>query len=209
MPSVYTGGMQQEIEVKFLNVDFDDVRARLKKLGAVCEQPMRLMRRVVIDYPDRKLQATGDSWVRVRDEGDKITLTFKRTTEHEFGGAQEIEVSVSDYQKTIDIFLAMGLIVHTDQETKRETWKLGEVEVVLDEWPWIPPFIEIEGMSHDKVKSAAEALGYRWNDAVFGSAVVAYEHHYPRSKDTGVKISQEPEIKFSLPVPDWLKKGAE
>lgn len=207
MSSVYTGGMQQEIEVKFLNVDFDDIRARLKKLGAVCEQPMRLMHRVVIDYPDRTLQATKDSWLRVRDEGDKITLTFKKTTEHEFGGAQEIEVEVSDYQKTIDIFLAMGLIVHTDQETKRETWKLGDVEVVLDEWPWIPPFIEIEGKSEVSVQKTAEQLGLDWNNAVFGSAVVVYQVHYPNGTDVGINISREPNIKFDLPVPAWLGKG--
>lgn len=199
--------MQQEIEVKFLNVDFDDIRAKLKKLGAVCEQPMRLMRRVVIDYPDRKLQATGDSWVRVRDEGDKITLTFKKTTEHEFGGAHEIEVTVSDYQKTIDIFLAMGLVVHTDQETRRETWKLGDVEVVLDEWPWIKPFIEIEGGSESDVQQVAAQLGLDWNNAVFGSAVVAYQIAYPEAPDVGVKISKEPKIKFDLPVPAWLEKG--
>ena len=198
--------MQQEIEVKFLDVEFEDIRAKLKKLGAVCEQQMRLMRRVVIDYPDRKLQATGDSWVRVRDEGDKITLTFKKTTEHEFGGAHEIEVTVSDYQKTIDIFLAMGLVVHTDQETRRETWKLNDVEVVLDEWPWLNPFIEIEGNSEEDVKAVAQQLGLDWNDAVFGSVTTAYRAQYPAiSQDE--HISTIPEIKFGLPMPTWFKKG--
>ena len=195
--------MQQEIEVKFLNVDFDDVRARLKKLGAVCEQPMRLMRRVVIDYPDRKMQATGDSWVRVRDEGDKVTLTFKKTTEHEFGGAHEIETTVGDYQKTIDIFLAVGLVVHTTQETKRETWKIDGVEVVLDEWPWLNPYIEIEGLSEQAVKDVAQKLGYDWKDAVFGSVTTAYRHQYPAiTKDE--HISEIPEIKFDLPAPEWF-----
>lgn len=200
--------MQQEIEVKFLNVDFDDVRAKLKAIGAVCEQPMRLMRRVVIDYPDRKLQATGDSWVRVRDEGDKVTLTFKKTTEHEFGGAHEIETIVGDYQKTIDIFLAIGLIVHTAQETKRETWKIDGVEVVLDEWPWLNPYIEIEGLSEQAVKDVAQKLGYDWNDAVFGSVTTAYRHQYPAiTKDE--HISQIPEIKFDLSAPEWFTKGKE
>lgn len=35
--------MKTEIEVKFVDVDINDVRARLKKAGAVCEQPMRDM----------------------------------------------------------------------------------------------------------------------------------------------------------------------
>jgi adenylate cyclase, class 2 len=196
--------MQQEIECKFLNVDHQEVRKKLKKLGAVCEHPMRLMRRVVIDYPDRRMQVDGDSWVRVRDEGDKVTLTYKQAIEHEFGGAQEIEVGVSDYQKTIDIFLAMGLVVHTDQETRRETWKLDNVEVVLDEWPWIDPFIEIEGESEKSVKSVASRLGFDWKNVIFGTVVVAYAKQYPKVKDMGIKISQEPQIKFNLPKPTWF-----
>lgn len=198
--------MQQEIEVKFLDVDFDDVRTRLKQIGGTCEQPMRLMRRVVIDYPDRRLQETGDSWVRVRDEGDKVTLTFKKTTEHEFGGAHEIEVNVSDYQKTIDIFLAMGLIVHTDQETRRETWKIDDVEVVLDEWPWLNPYIEIEGLSEQAVKDVAKKLGFDWNEAVFGSVTTAYRKQYPAIKKDE-HVSQIPNIKFDLPAPEWFEKG--
>ncbi len=198
--------MQQEIECKFLNIDHDDVRSKLKVLGAECTNPMRMMRRVVIDYPDRRMQVQQDGWIRIRDEGDKITLTYKQTTEHEFGGANEIEVTVSDYQKTIDIFLAMGMVIHTDQETKRETWKIGEVEVVLDEWPWLNPFIEIEGLTEDAVKGVAKQLGYNWDDAIFGSVTVAYRHQYPRiTKDE--HISTIPQIKFNLSKPNWFEKG--
>src|SRR5258708_4923526 len=120
--------MQTEIEVKFLNVDFDDIRTNLKAIGGKCVQPMRLMRRVVIDHSDRRMQAKADSWIRIRDEGDKVTLTFKRSKENEFGGAHEIEVTVSSFEKTRDIFIAMGLMVHSYQETKRETWEVEEVE---------------------------------------------------------------------------------
>ena len=198
--------MQQEIECKFLNVDHDDMRRKLTSLGGKCTHPMRRMRRVVIDYPDRRMQAKQDGWVRIRDEGDKITLTYKQTTEHEFGGAKEIEVSVSDYQKTIDIFLAMGLVVHTDQETKRETWILEGAEIVLDEWPWLNPFIEIEALDEDLVKNAADKLGFEWSEAIFGSVTVAYRRQYP-AITAQQHISQIPEIKFNLPKPDWFEKG--
>lgn len=199
--------MQTEIEVKFLDIDFDVIRERLKNLGAVCEQPMRMMCRVVLDYPDRRMQTKKDGWVRVRDEGDKVTLTFKQTTEHEFGGAKELEVVVSSYDDTIAIFKKIGLVVHTDQETKRETWKIDGVEVVLDEWPWLNPFIEIEGPTKEQVKDIASKLELDWQDAVFGSVTVAYRIQYPDiHKDE--HISQIPEIKFNLPMPDWfIKKG--
>lgn len=198
--------MQTEIEAKFLNVDHDDIREKLKALGAKLEQPMRLMRRVVIDYPDRRMQRSTDSWVRVRDEGDKVTLTFKQTTEKEFGGAKEIEVIVGDYDKTIAIFLAMGLEVHTDQETRRETWRHEDTEVVLDEWPWLNSFIEIEAGSEQDVMNTAKALRFDWNDAVFGSVTTAYRAQYPDiAKDE--HISAIPEIKFGVDRPDWFIKS--
>lgn len=197
--------MQDEIEVKFLNVNIDEVRAKLTKLGAHLEHPMRMMRRVVIDHPDRRLQSTGDSWVRVRDEGDKITLTFKQTTEHEFGGVKEIEVNVSSYEDTIAILQKIGLIIHTDQETKRETWKLDDVEVVIDEWPWLNPFIEIEGPSKESVEKVATKMGYNWEDAIFGSVTVAYRDQY-KDIQKEESISKIPEIKFSIERPDWFVK---
>ena len=85
--------MQQEIEAKFLYINHDDMRARLKRAGAQLEQPMRVMRRVVIDHEDHRMQG-GDSWIRVRDEGNKVTLTYKTSIEHAFGGATEIDVDI-------------------------------------------------------------------------------------------------------------------
>lgn len=198
--------MQTEIEAKFLDVNHDEIREKLKALGAKCEQPMRTMRRVVIDYPDRKMQRTTDSWVRVRDEGNKVTLTYKSTTEHQFGGASEIEVTVSDYDKTVAIFLAMGLVIHTNQETRRETWTYKNAEIVLDEWPWLNPFIEIEAPTEQDVMDAATDLGHDWKDAVFGSVTTAYRKQYPKIT-SDAHISAIPEIRFDLEKPDWFETG--
>jgi adenylate cyclase class 2 len=197
--------MKPEIEVKFLGVDFDEIRQSLKSVGGVCKRPMRMMKRVVMDYPDRHLQLKSSSWVRIRDEGDKITLTLKQTIEHEFGGANEIEVTVNSYQDTIAIFQKLGLVVQNDQETMRETWQVGDVEVVLDEWPWLDPYIEIEGPTKTSVQQVAQQLGFDWSEAVFGSVTVAYRHQYPDiTKEE--HISTIPEIKFNLSRPDWFVK---
>lgn len=199
--------MKQEIEVKFLHVRFDDVRRSLRNINAECMQPMRMMKRVVMDFPDRRLQETKDSWLRIRDEGDKVTLTYKQTTEHEFGGANEIEVTVSNYEDTIEIFNKLGLMVYNDQETMRETWRVGDVEVVLDEWPWLDTFIEIEGPTKDSVMQVAKKLCFDWKAAVFGSVTVAYRQQYADITSDD-HISAIPEIKFNLPRPDWfIKKG--
>ncbi len=198
--------MQPEIEAKFLNVDFEKLRKLLKENKAICTQPMRMMKRVAMDFPDRLLQTNANAWVRVRDEGDKVTLTYKQTTEHEFGGSNEIEVTVSNYDDTIDLIKKLGLVIQADQETMRETWKLDDVEIVLDEWPWLNPYIEIEGPTKESVINVANKLSFDWDDAIFGSVTVAYRHQYPdiTSED---HISVIPDIKFNLPRPDWFVKN--
>lgn len=196
--------MQTEIEAKFLSVNHEEMREKLSRLGAKLEKPMRLMRRIVMDFPDKRLQKEKDAWIRLRDEGDRINLTYKQSKEGEFGTTKEIEVTVSSLENTRDIFLQLGMKQQSFQESMRETWMLGDVEVVLDEWPWLETFIEVEGPSEAKVKDAAKSLGFDWGEAVFGTVVTVYMRKYPsiKSYDDLVSIS---DIKFDLPIPEWFK----
>ncbi len=193
--------MKTEIEAKFLNVNFDEVRERLLAAGAVCEQPMRLMRRVIIE-PAFIKDAGRNAFIRIRDEGDKVTITFKEFLDLSLTGASEREVTVSDFDEAVEIFKAGGLDYRSYQESKRETWKLGDVEVVLDEWPWINPYIEIEGPSEKHVEETAEQLGFTWSDAVFGSADAIYKLEYPHLEKRGVIDVKE--VRFEDPVPKAL-----
>ncbi len=189
--------MKTEIEVKFLNVDFAQLREKLQALGAVCEQPMRLMRRVIIEPPGLSAK---DAFVRLRDEGDKVTLTYKQFHDHTaFSGVKEIEVTVSDFDATVALLAQAGLPHRSFQESRRETWRLDDVEVVLDEWPWLNPYIEIEGHNEQHVKNAAKQLGFDWNNAMFGSVTVAYQHQYPTSDAS--QLVSIPRIAFGDPLP--------
>ncbi len=189
--------MKTEIEVKFVDIDIDAVREILARAGGVCEEPMRLMRRALIETPD---MAAIDAFVRLRDEGNKITLTYKQHLKSGIEAAKEIEVIVSDFEQTKALLEAAGMTFHTYQESRRETWRLGNVEVVIDEWPWMPPYIEIEGSSEADVRATANTLGFDWNDAVFGGADVIYQMLY--DMDTGVRgVIDIPEVRFDTPLP--------
>lgn len=194
--------MKAEIEAKFLDVSFDDVRKKLEELGAVCEQPMRLMRRVAIE---NDFMRTGkDSFLRVRDEGHRVTMTYKQFDDLSVNGAKEIEVEVSDFEATVAILEQAGLPSHTSQETRRETWRFGDAEIMLDEWPWLKPYIEIEAETEEDLRKLAEKLGFDWQDAVFGDVMAAYRAEYPHLtlKDT---VARVPVVKFSAPMPGLLK----
>lgn len=194
--------MQPEIEAKFLNVNHDEMRAKLKTLGAVCEKPLRTMRRTVFDFADGRIEASRCR-LRVRDEGDKVTITFKDRGDKQY--EDEIETTVGSYETMVELLQKLGLQPRSERVTRRETWRYQNVEVVLDEWPWIKPCMEIEGTSEADIKACAEALGLDWKDAGFGSVETAYRAEYPgigpdeHLGDIGV-------VDFDRPVPPWLEE---
>lgn len=198
--------MQTEIEAKFTNVDHDELRSKLKLLGGECEQPMRLMRRAVFHSEAMESQ---NGFLRVRDEGHQVTMTYK-----EFDGSgtihsvKEIETVVGDFDAAVAICEQAGMLKESYQETKRETWRLGEVEVVLDEWPWIDPYIEIEGPSEEAVMAAAKQLGFDPQAALFGGVAVVYIERYPHlgsGREAAEIINRKlPLIRFEDPVPEII-----
>jgi adenylate cyclase class 2 len=198
--------MNTEIEVKFLHINHEEIRTRLKDAGFECVTPMRLMRRAIIDYADRRLQVgTPNSYIRVRDEGDKVTLTYKQFAALSIDGAQEIEVVTSSFEDTVKIFTQVGLEVVSLQESKRETWKSDTCEVMLDEWPWLDPYIEIEAATETEVKEVASKLGLDWSIAKFGDVMVAYRDQYPYLNEAQT-VGKVPEVLFDVPLPDLLKE---
>lgn len=193
--------MQAEIEAKFLDIDPDKIRAVLKECGADFMHPERLMKRRNFDYPDGRLQKIG-GWVRVRDEGDKVTLAYKRVIDFKaVDGTKEISIVVDDFDKTRNLLLAIGFDCTSYQETKREKWVLDGVEVTIDTWPWIPTFVELEGESEELIKNAAAKLGLNWAKALHGSVEIAYKSYYDVTDE---EIDSWESITF-IPVPDWLE----
>lgn len=159
----------EEIEIKFLEIDSDGVAQKLVALGARKVGDFHY-RRIVFDYPDFRLDQQG-AWVRLRDEGDKITLTFKQRLAQNIhsldgdDGMFERETIVTDFEATRTILLKIGLIEKMYQENKRTRYMLDDVEFDIDSWPLLPPYLEIEGASWDAVYAAAEKLGLKREDA--------------------------------------------
>lgn len=196
--------MQSEIEAKFININHDDMRVKLKSIGAECEEPLRLMRRVVVHNP---VMNAKNAFMRVRDEGHRTTLTYKQFDADSIDGAKELEVVVSDFDTMVAALDESGLKHDTYQESKRENWRIGEVEIMLDEWPWLNTYMEIEGPNEAVVRKTAEQLGLSWDDAVFGGVANVYLSQYPYIGDKGRQMINEnwPIIKFGNPKPPLLE----
>ena len=189
--------MNNEIEAQFLDINKNEIRSKLKEIGAKLEKPEVLMRRVVF--------YTGEhSFARVRDEGDKIVMTYKNISDdNSILGTKEVNVEVNDYNDAILFLKGCGLKIKARQDSKREVWKLGEVEICIDTWPWIPTFIEIEGPTEDLVWETAKKLGFEKDQAKFGSVDTTYQHYY--GIETDVVNLRTPEISFDIEPPEWAK----
>ena len=93
---------------------------------------------------------------------------------------------VDSFESAVSIFTNAGLKYDTFQESERENWKIGRVEVMLDRWPWLGEFVEIEAESEDDLKDLALRLGLKWSDAIFGGVANMYLKQYPFIGNDGI-----------------------
>ncbi len=194
--------MQTEIESKFLDVNHEEIRSKLKSLGSECVCKERLMRRKNFDFPDRRLENDRNGWVRVRDEGDKATLAYKQLDNRDLDGTKEVSVTVSNFDDTCRLLESIGLKVKSYQETKRESWVLDGAEIELDEWPWAKPFIEIEANTEEVMFETIKKLGLEKSDAVHGSVEIVYTSEFDVTDED---VDSWEEIVF-VSIPEWLEK---
>lgn len=168
--------MKLEIEATFVDINKEELRAKLKTAGAKLIQPEVLMHRVVFN--------TGKhSFLRVRDEGNRIVMTYKKHHNNTLTGTEEINVEVNNYDDTIAILKASGLHAKSDEDSYRESWELDGVEIDIDTWPWIPSYVEIEGESPEAVEAVAEKLGFDMQSTIIGSVDEVYKLYYDVTND--------------------------
>jgi len=184
--------MKIEYEATFINIDKNGIRKELKKVGAKLVKPEFLQKRVVFNLP--KGHEILGGWVRVRDEGDKITMSLKIVDGEKIENQKEICLKVDNFKESESFLIKIGCRKKSYQETKRELWVLNEAEITIDEWPFLEPFVEIEGKSEKKVKAVAEKLGFNYSNALFCSIDTLYNKKYNISKD--IIDNQTPEIVF-------------
>jgi adenylate cyclase, class 2 len=91
---------------------------------------------------------------------------------------KEICFIIDNYQIGIEFLKTIGCEWKGYQETKRELWKLDNVEITIDEWPFLEPFVEVEGKSKQKVKTVSEKIGFNYEKAIFCAVGALYKMKY-------------------------------
>lgn len=175
--------MKTEFEVVFTGIDRENIINKIKALNWICIKENTLMKRVVFDNPT-KLEG---SYVRVRDEWDKITCTYKETRSWklDINSVSELETVVWDFNEMVNIFKKLWLKAKSYQEMYREIWKINnEIEIMIDLWPGLKPYIEIEWENEEIVRKYSSIFGFNFDDWVFWSSFQIYEKELGIDFDT-------------------------
>lgn len=152
--------MAHEIETKVLDIDAAAVKKKLAELGAKETQAVMLR----VDWYRPKGTAEGeDPWfLRIRSNGDRRHEVTWKAKSDILGTARkhkEINFIVEQPEKVAELFEEFGLEKYAYQEKERTSFALKGWIFEIDQYPNMPPFLEIEGSSEGHIHEAITLLG--------------------------------------------------
>lgn len=151
--------MAHEIETKVLDINSDEIQAKLVRLGAVKTQETRL---IVDWYRIKGIKEGEDPWfLRIRSNSSgKYEVTWKAKSDI-LGTARkhkEINFLIGEPEKLADLFEELGLEKYAHQEKDRISYSLKNWAFDIDQYPNMPAYMEIEGDSEDGINEAIKFL---------------------------------------------------
>ncbi|MBO4204652.1 CYTH domain-containing protein [Micromonospora echinofusca] len=146
--------MSTEFEAKVLDIDSAQMTASILSRGGQRRGETLLQRRYVYDI------TPGDEsrWIRLRDTGAGVALAVKEIAHDGIDGTDEVEVGVDQFETTNELLGRLGFTARSYQENRRTSFELDGARLEIDEWPMIPPYLEIEAGSRDEVVRVAALL---------------------------------------------------
>lgn len=112
-----------------------------------------LFKIIVFHHPTQE----PNTYIRIRDEGHRVTMTFKSKGKSEF--SHESEVIINDFNQGVQILKGLGCTVKYYYEKIREIYHLGMTEVDFNQSPGIPETLEIESKNKKELDRITKLVG--------------------------------------------------
>lgn len=104
-------------------------------------------------------------WLRLRQDGNKVELTLKYiysvAAEYKIDEVKEVEIITNDFETTNKLVEEMGYYKRKLVEKRRTSYTYDGMQIEIDEWPLLEPYIEIEGTDTEEIYALAQKLGYK------------------------------------------------
>jgi predicted adenylyl cyclase CyaB len=161
-----------EFELKIIDVNPNEVRTQLKKLGAKHMANLHYKRLV---FPLKAKKGTA-KWFRLRTDDKKHTLTLKINKGKAISSTKEYEVMIDDFREAARLLCA-AFQERYYEENSRELYSLDKAEITIDKAPFIPHYVEIEAKNEKEVNRVYGKLkigGKRFGNV---PTSVVYKHY--------------------------------
>jgi adenylate cyclase, class 2 len=129
----------------------EGLREALRRLGARAG-PAEAQRDTYFAHPARDFRRT-DEELRLRNRGRVRELTYKGPRDPGAQAKSRREETVEVGQDPTEVLEALGFRAVATVDKRREPWRLGEVEVALDEVEGLGEFVEVESTGRDAVEA--------------------------------------------------------
>jgi adenylate cyclase class 2 len=176
--------MAIEYEARVLEIDPAQMTEKILSIGG---EKIResLQRRFVYAVNKQNFQ----QFIRLRDTGYEVTLTYKAIYHDGIDGTDETEVVVDSFEKTDELLTKLGYTAKWYQENKRISFTLAGAQVEIDQWPQIPPYLEIEADRYEKVIEVAQMLGFDKEQLIGENTLKIYAKY-------GIDLRTIPDLRF-------------
>jgi adenylate cyclase class 2 len=178
--------MPAEYEAKVLDIDPATMADLILSKGGREVASTTVQRRYVYDI----VPGDQSKWIRLRDNGRQTTLAVKRIAHDGIDGTYEVEVTVGNLDTTIELLGLLGFQPKGYQENRRTSFELEGASLEIDEWPMIPPYLEIEAASPEDVIRVAGILGYDESQVTSDNTTKIYARY-------GIDLSQHEQVEFT------------
>ena len=157
--------LDQEREVKFYIQDLEAMAERLQAGGADLVRQRTFELNLRFDTAFHELHKSGRLLRLRQDDCARVTFKGNAHVEGSVIARNELEFTVDDFAVARRLFEALGYQVVVSYEKYRRIYRLGDVEVVLDELP-LGNYLEIEGPTNALIAGVALLLGLDWSRGI-------------------------------------------
>jgi len=173
-----------EKEIKILEIDIDEVVAKLEKFKA--EKTFEgFIHDVYYDFPDNPNLKMEDNnrLFRVRKKWEDHIYTIKRKRKEirkteNLNAKDEHETEITDVESFSRVLEKYGMTKTREKKKHRISYRLHGIEFDIDEYEGIPPLLEIEANRREEIDILVEKLWLTKNEQMIGWSRSLFAHYW-------------------------------
>ena len=189
--------MPKEYEYRFC---FDSelteelLRKKLLKVKAIHYKPVLFIIQTFTNPMNKEM------YIRLRDEGFQKTFTIKQNLKNKF--VDEYEIIIDNINIAHQMLLLLGCVKKYEVQKIREIYKVNDVEIVLDSYPGLPTYFEIEAPTLNKLNNFCKLIDIDIKNHLKHRGKISYDSIYnlPKNRNINGDLTFKNAKKYFYPI---------